>query len=192
MLFDNVEFARIAVPGGRHETRRIRDLVARGATSRAGGRDDLPAAGDPRPQHVRCPSVSAASYPDIRVAGTMSPPSRLLTSDEEEAVVAEISAAEPDYVWVALEAPKQDQWVAANRSRVNAPVRLAVGAAFDFHAGRRRRAPGWMQHTDTEWLFGLASEPRRLAGPYTRVNLRFARLILAHHLQRRIRRDGDI
>lgn len=129
-----------------------------------------------------------ARYPGMRVAGTMSPPFRALSTDEAEAIVAEINAAEPDFVWVGLGAPKQDIWVAAHRSLLHASALLAVGAAFDFHAGTLRRAPRWMQRTGTEWLFRLASEPRRLAGRYTRVNLRFVRLVLGDRLRRSIKR----
>ena len=129
-----------------------------------------------------------ARYPGMRIAGTLSPPFRALSPDEDDAIIDEINAAAPDYVWVGLGAPKQDIWVAAQRARLQAPVLLAVGAAFDFHAGTRRRAPRWMQRTGTEWLFRLASEPRRLASRYTRVNLRFLRLVLAERLRRRITR----
>lgn len=127
----------------------------------------------------------AARYPGVRVVGTSSPPFHAWSLEEEDAIVAEINAAKPDYVWVGLGAPKQDLWVAAQRSRLQAPVLLAVGAAFDFHAGTRRRAPHWMQRTGTEWLFRLASEPRRLAGRYTRINLRFAWLIVEEMARRR-------
>ena len=128
-----------------------------------------------------------ARHPDLRVAGVLSPPFRELATEEDEAVVATINAANPDYVWVGLGAPKQDLWVAAHRSRLNASALLAVGAAFDFHAQRHRRAPLWMQRTGTEWLYRLAAEPRRLAGRYTRVNTRFA-LLLASAWRRRTRR----
>lgn len=127
-----------------------------------------------------------ARYPGMRIVGTLSPPFRALSPDEDEAIIDEINAAAPDYVWVGLGAPKQDLWAAAQRSRLRAPVLLAVGAAFDFHAGTRRRAPRWMQRTGTEWLFRLASEPRRLAGRYTRVNLRFLRLVLAERMRHQI------
>src|SRR5664279_2855097 len=110
------------------------------------------------------------AYPGLRVAGTKSPPFRELTPEEEESLVAEINAAKPDYVWVGLGAPKQDLWVAEHRSRLDASALLAVGAAFDFHSRRRRRAPRWMQRTGTEWLFRLLMEPRRLASRYTAVS----------------------
>jgi N-acetylglucosaminyldiphosphoundecaprenol N-acetyl-beta-D-mannosaminyltransferase len=78
--------------------------------------------------------------------------------------------------------------VAAYRSRLDAAALLAVGAAFDFHSGRRRRAPFWMQRTGTEWLFRLLKEPRRLASRYTVANARFALLVLKDELRRRSKR----
>ena len=123
-------------------------------------------------------------YPGLQVAGTFSPPFRPLMRDEEDAMVAGINAARPDYVWVGLGTPKQDMWLAAHRSRLSASALLAVGAAFDLMAGRRRRAPRWMQRTGTEWIYRLAMEPRRLASRYTRVNARFVRLLLADYLGR--------
>jgi N-acetylglucosaminyldiphosphoundecaprenol N-acetyl-beta-D-mannosaminyltransferase len=117
-------------------------------------------------------------HPGVRVAGIISPPYRELTPAEDDDVVEAINVARPDYVWVGLGAPKQDLWVASHRSRLDASVLLAVGAAFDFHAGRRSRAPRWMQRAGLEWVHRLASEPRRLAGRYTRINARFARLLI--------------
>jgi N-acetylglucosaminyldiphosphoundecaprenol N-acetyl-beta-D-mannosaminyltransferase len=126
-------------------------------------------------------------YPGLQVAGTLSPPFRPLTREEENAIVAEINAARPDYVWVGIGTPKQDIWLAKHRSRLDASALLAVGAAFDLMAGRRRRAPRWMQRTGTEWIYRLAMEPRRLASRYTRVNARFVRLLLADYLGRSAR-----
>jgi len=120
----------------------------------------------------------AARFPGMHVAGTLSPPFRGLSAEEDDAIVDRINAANPDYIWVGLGAPKQDLWVAEHRSRLRAAALLAVGAAFDFQAGTHRRAPGWMQRTGTEWVYRLFTEPRRLAARYTRVNARFLRLVL--------------
>jgi N-acetylglucosaminyldiphosphoundecaprenol N-acetyl-beta-D-mannosaminyltransferase len=128
------------------------------------------------------------AYPGFRVAGTISPPFRELTSEEEESLVAEINEAKPDYVWVGLGTPKQDLWVAAHRASLDASALLAVGAAFDFHAGRKRRAPRWMQRTGTEWLFRLLMEPRRLAGRYTVGNVRLLWLVIKDERRRRSHR----
>jgi len=124
-------------------------------------------------------------YPGLRVAGTLSPPFRPLSPEEDEALVAQINSAAPDFLWVGLGAPQQDLWVASHRPRLNAAALLAVGAAFDVHGGTRRRAPSWMQRTGTEWFFRLAMEPRRLARRYTVVNARFVRLVLQDALRRR-------
>lgn len=128
-----------------------------------------------------------SKFPGMRVAGTFSPPYRQLDADEDLDIVASINAASPDYVWVGLGAPKQDLWVAEHRKVLDASVLLAVGAAFDFHAGTRRRAPVWMQRAGVEWLHRLVSEPRRLAGRYVFGNLRFAAYVLAE--RRRGRRS---
>ena len=127
-----------------------------------------------------------ARYPGLQVVGAVSPPFRPLTDAEADAVAAQINAAQPDYVWVGLGTPKQDLWVAAFRSRLGAPALLAVGAAFDFHAGRRRRAPRWMQRSGMEWIYRLATEPRRLAGRYTRANARFVRLLIEDRWKRAV------
>jgi N-acetylglucosaminyldiphosphoundecaprenol N-acetyl-beta-D-mannosaminyltransferase len=49
-------------------------------------------------------------------------------------------------------------------------VMIGVGAAFDYHAGTLRRAPVWMQNHGLEWLYRLASEPRRLFKRYLVTN----------------------
>ena len=137
------------------------------------------------------PEILAArltrTYPGLRIAGTLSPPFRALSPAEQDSIVEQINAAEPDYVWVGLGTPKQDLWLATNRPRLNASALLAVGAAFDLFAGRRRRAPSWMQRTGTEWIYRLAMEPRRLGGRYTLVNARFIRLILEDYVRRAVR-----
>ncbi len=105
-------------------------------------------------------------HPGLRVAGYRSPPYRPLTQEEDEADIAAINAARPDFVWVGLGMPKQEKWMASHVGRIEAAVLLGVGAAFDFHAGIKPRAPVWMQRTGVEWIFRLASEPRRLARRY--------------------------
>jgi N-acetylglucosaminyldiphosphoundecaprenol N-acetyl-beta-D-mannosaminyltransferase len=108
----------------------------------------------------------AQRHPGLAVAGYRSPPFRPLTEEEDAADVAEINVARPDFVWVGLGLPKQEKWMAAHVGKINATALIGVGAAFDFHAGTKPRAPRWMQQSGLEWLFRLASEPRRLAGRY--------------------------
>ncbi len=123
-------------------------------------------------------------YPGIRIVGGYSPPHRPLTAEEQAAIVAEINDAEPDVVWVGIGVPKQEKWMAALRPRLDAPVLIGVGAAFDFHAGLVPQAPPWLQGAGLEWAYRLAHEPRRLWRRYLRYNPRFvgafARQLVAH------------
>jgi N-acetylglucosaminyldiphosphoundecaprenol N-acetyl-beta-D-mannosaminyltransferase len=123
-------------------------------------------------------------FPGARVVGAYSPPFRPLTDDEDAAIVAAINAAEPDVVWVGLGAPKQERWMAAHRAVLRAPVLVGVGAAFDFHAGTKRRPPRWVQQAGLEWAFRLASEPRRLWRRYVHVVPRFVLLASGQLLAR--------
>jgi N-acetylglucosaminyldiphosphoundecaprenol N-acetyl-beta-D-mannosaminyltransferase len=112
-------------------------------------------------------------YPGLKIVGTFSPPFRPLTDGEDEEIVRLINEAQPDIVWVGLSTPKQERWMAAHLNRLQARVLLGVGAAFDFHAGLKRQAPRWMQHVGMEWVFRLATEPRRLWRRYLTNNPRF-------------------
>lgn len=101
-------------------------------------------------------------YPGLQVAGAYSPPFRALTPDEDRDVIARLKAADPDIVWVGLSTPKQEQWMAGHAAALGRPVLIGVGAAFDFHTGRLKQAPPWMQRSGLEWAFRLGVEPRRL------------------------------
>lgn len=117
-----------------------------------------------------------ARLPGLEIVGRWSPPFRPQTSEELDADLERIQAAAPDFVWVGLGAPKQDLWVESVRDRLRVSGLMAVGAAFDFHSGARRRAPRWMRHLGLEWLFRLATEPRRLWRRYLTTNTRFVYL----------------
>ncbi|MCG7592779.1 WecB/TagA/CpsF family glycosyltransferase [Mycobacterium sp. PSTR-4-N] len=112
-------------------------------------------------------------FPNLKVAGTYSPPFRALTPVEDEAIINRINASQADLVWVGLSTPKQERWMASHRGSLTAPVLLGVGAAFDFHADLMPQAPGWMQRSGLEWLFRLMKEPRRLWKRYMRNNPAF-------------------
>ena len=120
-----------------------------------------------------------AEFPGLQVAGTLSPPYRALTEDELSEIVFRINWSGADIVWVGLSTPKQERWIAAARDRLCARVVLSVGAAFDFHAGRVRQAPHWIQNAGLEWLFRLSQEPLRLWRRYAYNNPLFVWLALA-------------
>jgi N-acetylglucosaminyldiphosphoundecaprenol N-acetyl-beta-D-mannosaminyltransferase len=118
-------------------------------------------------------------YPGLCVAGYRSPLFRPLTPEEDAADIAAINEAEPDFVWVGLGMPKQEKWMVEHLGKIKASALIGVGAAFDFHAGTKPRAPVWMQHAGLEWLFRLLTEPRRLAHRYLIDNS----LFIGHMLQ---------
>jgi N-acetylglucosaminyldiphosphoundecaprenol N-acetyl-beta-D-mannosaminyltransferase len=105
-------------------------------------------------------------HPGLIVAGYRSPPFRPLTAAEQAEDIGAINEARADFVWVGLGMPKQERWMVEHVGKIDATALLGVGAAFDFHAGTKPRAPIWMQRSGLEWLFRLVSEPRRLAHRY--------------------------
>jgi len=111
---------------------------------------------------------------DTCVAGTYSPPFRHLNPDEEQELFGLVKASRPDILWVGLSTPKQETWMAEYRNRIDVPVLVGVGAAFDFFTGRALQAPGWMRENGLEWFFRLATEPRRLWRRYLVFGPRFA------------------
>ena len=113
-----------------------------------------------------------ARIPGIYIADAHSPPFRALTDEEDAALVERINASGARTVWVSLGCPKQEKWMQAHRGRVSA-VMFGVGAAFDFIAGSKPRAPLWMQRAGLEWLHRLASEPGRLWRRYLVTNSLF-------------------
>ncbi len=104
--------------------------------------------------------------PGIDVAAVLSPPFRSLGNDEEQSLLARLSRVDPDVVLVALGCPRQERLIAEWSPFVPRSVWLGVGGTFDFLAGKRVRAPGWMQEVGLEWLFRMAQEPGRLGRRY--------------------------
>jgi len=109
-------------------------------------------------------------FPGIRIVGTYTPPFRPLTAEEEQGLANLVAGLKPDYFWVGLSTPKQEKFIASNWQKLEAKLFFGVGAAFDFHAGRMRQAPRWMQRSGLEWLFRLVCEPRRLWKRYLKNN----------------------
>jgi N-acetylglucosaminyldiphosphoundecaprenol N-acetyl-beta-D-mannosaminyltransferase len=130
-----------------------------------GGRDDAALAELARVLRVR--------HPGLQIVGGYAPPFRSLTEQEEDAVAADIDRTGADVVWVGIGVPKQEKWMSRMRDRLNAPVLVGVGAAFDFHAGLIPQAPSSLQRYGMEWAFRLRQEPRRLWRRYLRYNPRF-------------------
>ena len=112
------------------------------------------------------------AFPDLDIAYVNSPPFRDLTQAEDDRICDDIGRARVGLLFVGLGCPKQEIWMAQHRGRIPA-VMLGMGAAFDFHAGLVRRAPGWMRENGLEWLHRLGAEPGRLWSRYLVSNSHF-------------------
>jgi N-acetylglucosaminyldiphosphoundecaprenol N-acetyl-beta-D-mannosaminyltransferase len=121
----------------------------------------------------------ASRFPGLLVAGTLSPPFRDLSEAEMEEMARTVNRTRPDIVWVGLSTPKQERWMRRQLGRMEAPVMIGIGAAFDFHSGHKPQAPRWIQRSGFEWLFRLATEPRRLWRRYAACVPSFAVLAFA-------------
>jgi N-acetylglucosaminyldiphosphoundecaprenol N-acetyl-beta-D-mannosaminyltransferase len=129
------------------------------------------------------------NHPGIEIVGGYSPPFRPLTASEEDSLVAQVNRDRPDLLWVGIGVPKQEKWMAHMRDRLEVPVMCAVGAAFDFHAGRISQAPVWMQERGLEWTYRIAQEPRRLLPRYLSYNPRFLVAFGRQLARERLNRD---
>lgn len=111
-------------------------------------------------------------YPGIQIAGMYSPPFHSLSEEEDRQIIEKINETDPDFVWVGLGAPKQEEWMAAHQGRVKG-LMVGVGAGFDYFAGNIKRAPEWMQKSNLEWLYRLMQDPKRLFKRYFVTNSKF-------------------
>jgi N-acetylglucosaminyldiphosphoundecaprenol N-acetyl-beta-D-mannosaminyltransferase len=127
-------------------------------------------------------------FPGAEVAGRLSLP--FFEADEfggTEAAIQDVRRASPHVVWLSLGCPKQELWMLRYAQELAPALVAGVGAAFDFHAGTKKRAPAWAQRAGLEWLHRLLSEPKRLASRYARTNSEF--LLLASRELRRQKRS---
>ncbi|HEY3310231.1 MAG TPA: WecB/TagA/CpsF family glycosyltransferase [Anaerolineales bacterium] len=116
-------------------------------------------------------------FAGLKIAYAYSPPFRPLDEAEGAQINEEIRESGTRILFVGLGCPRQESWIDRQRGQIPA-VMLGVGAAFDFHAGRKAQAPGWMQKMGLEWFFRLRQEPRRLWRRYLYNNPRFIGLAL--------------
>ncbi len=108
-------------------------------------------------------------FPRLIVAGSKPSAFRTLSEAEQAAIASEIRQSGAGIVFAGLGCPRQEIWAYENAELIGLPL-VAVGAAFDFHAGAIPQAPGWMQQSGLEWLFRLGQEPRRLWKRYLYLN----------------------
>ena len=123
--------------------------------------------------------------PEIDIVGSISPPFRAFTEEDEISFAEAINRAAPDFIWVALPGVRMERWIIGNQARYKRGVFLAVGDAFTLLSGRRKFAPSWMQRIGLTWLFRLAAEPGRLGPRYLKYNLLFLFYLLQSVLHKR-------
>jgi N-acetylglucosaminyldiphosphoundecaprenol N-acetyl-beta-D-mannosaminyltransferase len=138
-----------------------------------------------RPQVLTdCVQCLKHRYPSLRVVFQIAPPFRTLSMEENQAYLDQIRRSGCRVLFVGLGCPKQERWMAEHGKAIPA-VMVGVGAAFDFFAGRKKQAPGWLQRLGLEWLFRWIHEPRRLFRRYVYHNPRFLVLVLLQWIRER-------
>jgi N-acetylglucosaminyldiphosphoundecaprenol N-acetyl-beta-D-mannosaminyltransferase len=126
-------------------------------------------------------------WPRLSIAGHYCPPvCDRLSETENDVIESLIRQCCPDILLVCMSTPKQEKWIAQNLDRLQVPVCIGVGAAFDFISGRVPRAPAWLQNIGLEWLYRLWCEPRRLWRRYLLGNAIFLSSLLSHKLSQKL------
>jgi len=123
-------------------------------------------------------------FPGLQVVGTYTPPFRALSSAEEEQLAMQVAEARPQILWVGLSTPKQEQFMAKFVGRLQVPLLVGVGAAFDFHTGKIRDCSGWIKRAGLQWLHRLMQDPKRLWKRYLHNNPSFLWRITGQMLRR--------
>ncbi len=123
--------------------------------------------------------------PGLKISGTYAPPLGFENDDEENKKIVEmIRASDTDVLFVGLGPPKQEKWVWKYKDKLNVPVTICVGAAFDFIGGDVKRAPIWTRKIGLEWFFRFCQEPRRLWKRYIIGNSNFGWMVLKELIKR--------
>ena len=121
-------------------------------------------------------------YPNLNIVGMYSPPFRNLSKEEDRNIINKINDANPDFLWVSLGCPKQEEWIYDHRSSLNPMVAGGAGAVFNFIAGETKRAPKLIQKLGLEWLYRLCLNPKKLSNRYLVKYPKFVYLFIKHHI----------
>lgn len=121
-------------------------------------------------------------FPEMKIAGTYSPPFRQLSPEEHQQMLARIRQAGTDILLVAFGQPKGELWIYDNLEQLGVPLSIQLGASFDFLAGTAKRAPKFWQVIGCEWLYRAFSDPKRLLPRYGKNIYFLARLLFQDFL----------
>jgi N-acetylglucosaminyldiphosphoundecaprenol N-acetyl-beta-D-mannosaminyltransferase len=113
------------------------------------------------------------TFPGLQIVGTYTPPFRNLTSEEEEDIFGQLQTSRPHILWVGLSTPKQERFMARYIDRLQVPLLVGVGAAFDYHTGRINDCSDWIKSAGLQWFHRLLQDPRRLWKRYLKNNPAF-------------------
>ena len=131
----------------------------------------------------RLKEMLEAQFPGLQIVGTFTPPFRPLTPEEEDELLEHVHSSRPHIMWVGLSTPKQENFMARYVDRLQVPLLVGVGAAFDYHTGRIRDCSPWIKRAGLQWLHRLLQDPRRLWRRYLRNNPVFIAKILLQFLR---------
>ena len=115
-----------------------------------GGKGDIP---------KRAKENLESIYKNVKIVGYHE---GFFEEDSEEEVIAEINKLQPNVLFVAMGAPKQEKWIFKNRDKLKVDVAAGQGGTFDYEAGNIKRAPVWMQKCGLEWFWRLIKQPSRI------------------------------
>lgn len=121
-------------------------------------------------------------YPSLRIAGTEPSKFRPARPGEPTEIAERIIGSGAHLVLVGLGCPRQEAFVFGMRPLLDVPL-MAVGAAFDYHAGLLRPAPAWMQRSGLAWLWRLVLEPKRLWRRYLVCNTEYLFLLAGQKMR---------
>ena len=113
------------------------------------------------------------NFPGLQIVGTYTPPFRALNAEEETELLSQVHASSPHILWVGLSTPKQERFMAHYVDRLQVPLLVGVGAAFDYHTGRIQDCSPWIKRAGLQWLHRLLQDPRRLWRRYLSNNPAF-------------------
>jgi len=130
------------------------------------------------------------NYPNINLAGAISPPFRQLSDEEINNDVEKMNQSGANLILVSLGCPKQEKWMAENSQKINA-VLLGIGGALPVVAGIQKRAPKWMQNMALEWFYRLIQQPRRLFSRYLYTNSYFLFLLTKEWIKTIFKKHAD-
>jgi N-acetylglucosaminyldiphosphoundecaprenol N-acetyl-beta-D-mannosaminyltransferase len=127
------------------------------------------------------------NYPALKLAGCISPPFRTATAEETASMISQINSSDAGLLFVILGCPKQENWMASMKERLNVTM-VGVGGALPVMVELQKRAPLWMQRAGFEWFYRLYQEPRRLFKRYAYTNSLFLWLLFKELVRVRILR----